>query len=197
MALDVYQFKIIGHDPAGRAFENCFHFAPVSTPAGDPFTVAGQLGTAIWTAISANYLASLGNNAEIDAWACKRVNNGGGPTYLFIVDTAGTAGVPVSVAGLGYCLGFAPAAGYSRWGRIIMPAPPDNAWVDGLPTDSYVSQVNSFAANLVASFTAGTVAFSLCIYSRKTGIPHAINTFNGRVKATLLNKREKPPFGRH
>jgi len=198
MANDVYELRVASYGAVSGFCENVLNYSQVATPplGPNPFEIAKALGNAWNSANLTTYLACLPDSATVGSIRTRRVNNGGGPTCVLIINANGTV-VSVQPSGMiAANIALYPTTPPWKEGHIYMPLVPDSF----ITTDTWTSAaIAAFTALINALKTvivdALTNAWQEIIWRRKSATIDPIDAYQLMPKPTPMGRRIKPyPF---
>lgn len=171
MAVDVYQLNLRA-TCAGQFVETVLHYKDINTSWADPYSAAAALIGRWQATLQAKWLACLPSDYILGAYACARVNNGGGSSSVSAIgEAAGTWGSNAILSGMGAVIQSDYYDGRhetARWrsGRIFLPGLPDGVVSNNRLGTSYISAVQTLISQLTASMGVTYYGFTYCVYSR-------------------------------
>lgn len=196
MANDVYQL-IVGGNVARQQVENVLHFEQAVVADPDPQIRAQNCVEAFVANWQAAWVACLPLNYLLQGFKCKRINNGGGPTYVAIA-VGGTAGTWASNANESVVspVIVVPYSDGVRWhaGRVFLPGVGDSAIDDGVYDPVFITTVIALQTLMLAPSTSGGDSFEYAIWSPKNHVSYIPHTMHLSLKPGVQRRRLVPTF---
>lgn len=145
---------------------NVLHFQNTASEVEDPLGHAKDL-VDIWVdELMPTYLAVLSEDSRVTSIRCRRVNNGGGPTYTRQFDAqAGTRPGQVGTAGVS-AVGLVPVLKAASWriAKIYFPALSKLDFEDDRVKEALVVAIGEFLTLLVGRQIGPLLNFSYVVW---------------------------------
>lgn len=166
MANDVYQLNIVGL-AEGQAWESVQHFESNTASDPNPITIAGRLISAFIASNQTALLACMGDDATINGYKAKRINNTGGPQVLRpITPVHGSAANDCTVASISaVILSYYVQGTKTRAGKWFLPALPDGIYDNGVFAAGFITDVGALIADMILPITNGASTFNWGVWS--------------------------------
>lgn len=192
MANDVYELRVFYANADGKRAQNVMHWEASTPPvSSDVFVVAGLIASGFSGANMTALRACLGSDTQVVALACKRVNNGGGPTATLLINQPGTVDSQCISMLVSECLTLIQsAAPFNRkLGKIFVPAVPETfVTTDVLMAAGYTAY-GAYTTALLGPIMESGSAFNLGIYDRTSHLFTNISDIRIRLTVSGLRRR--------
>jgi hypothetical protein len=193
-AQDVYQLRVVGYINK-QLVENTLYFQNTGT-AINPLNDAKALVTGWLSNNQAAYLACISSDYVLAGYRARRVNNGGGPTYLAPDGvTAGTYAGATTVTGAGALLGFPfIGSGYPKRqnnvAKIFMPGAPVGGIIDNIIQAALKAALNALITALLNQITGGgSQSYQFGTYRRASAVFNPLVV--GDISFTIGTQRRR------
>lgn len=181
--------------------QNTIHYSVTIDGDTDPLSTAHDLAAGFQTANQAAWLNMFAADYNFLGYACKRVFDGGGPTWLQA--TPSTVGSVSGVSGASLMGGMIgglysdPISHKARQVRLTMPSAPLAFISSSAISSSYLAALNAFATLLSTAIVGGFGnTFQFCGFKRKTLVVAAAVLVITDVRVSnhigVLRKRARP-----
>jgi hypothetical protein len=168
---DVFQLNVVGQ--VGRqTVESILHWQNTAASGPSPLADADTLVTAWNTTMQPLYLAMVGTDYLLMGYRARRVNNGGGPTFLaYNGSSPGTGPGVTSVTGAGALLTFpyietGSPKRQNNTGKLFVPGSIVGAIIDNVIQATYRAALQAFLTALITGLSGSTLSFSYGTYVR-------------------------------